>query len=286
MNYIVYKIMNKINGKIYIGCHKTNNITDNYMGSGTYIARAIKKYGIENFEKVVLYNFDNNLDMLKKEAELVNKEFIKRKDVYNIIEGGGFNTSGFAIAQDENGNHFLIPVDDLDYIAGKYIHSCVGTLVVKDKENKKFRVPLTDPRYLSGEFKSIAYGKVLVKDIYDNKFSVDTNDPRYVSGELKYFFINLVTMKDKDENYYNVSVNDPRIKSGELMGTWKGLKHKEESKRLISEKNKLSLKGERNYNYGKIWIYNSELKENRKIKKEELNDWITIGWIKGRKMKF
>lgn len=41
--------------------------------------------------------------------------------------------------------------------------------------------------------------------------------------------------------------------------------------------------GEKNSQYGTCWIHNN--KENKKIKKEELENYINIGWIKGRKIK-
>lgn len=46
MHYIIYQITNKINGMIYIGKHKTQNVDDDYMGSGVRIRRAIQEYGV------------------------------------------------------------------------------------------------------------------------------------------------------------------------------------------------------------------------------------------------
>jgi hypothetical protein len=254
MYYLVYKITNKLNNKIYIGCHITEKFNDKYMGSGRLIRKAIKKYGLENFTKAVLYNFDNQLDMLKKEAELVNKEFIKRKDTYNITEGGTFNTKGIAVVKDANGNVLFVPA--------------------KDKRIKD--------RILVG----MTTGLVPVKDINGNIFSIGTNDPKYLSGEFVHISKGLVTAKDKDSNYYNVSIDDERIKSGELVGTMKGLKHTDEAKKKIGMANKIHQMGSGNNQYGTCWIYNVKLKENKKIKTEDLASYLIDGWIKGRKMKF
>ena len=93
MFYIVYKITNLINNKIYIGSHKTNDLNDNYMGSGKLIKQAVEKYGFNNFKKEILFIYNNPKQMYLKEAEIVDEEFLKRTDVYNLVPGGhgGFN---------------------------------------------------------------------------------------------------------------------------------------------------------------------------------------------------
>jgi group I intron endonuclease len=86
--YTVYKTTNIINNKIYIGIHKTKNLNDGYIGSGTYLKRAIKKYGIQNFKKEILFVFNTPTEMYAKEKEIVNRLFIESENTYNIMEGG------------------------------------------------------------------------------------------------------------------------------------------------------------------------------------------------------
>lgn len=88
MYYIVYQTTNIVNGKLYIGCHKTTDIKDDYIGSGTVLQQAIKKYGRENFIRQTIAIFDHPEDAFRLETEIVNEEFVSREDTYNIKLGG------------------------------------------------------------------------------------------------------------------------------------------------------------------------------------------------------
>ena len=94
MKYIIYKIINTKNQKIYIGKHQTLNVDDSYFGSGIALEKAIKKYGKKWFTKEVLYIFDTEFEMNEKEKEIVNEKFISTNQTYNLGVGG------------EGGSHF------------------------------------------------------------------------------------------------------------------------------------------------------------------------------------
>lgn len=97
MFYTVYKTINIVNGRFYIGKHKTKDINDSYLGSGKLLKQAIKKYGKQSFRKEILFVFDNEDEMNNKERELVTLS----ESSYNLCEGGngGFgyiNSSGIS----------------------------------------------------------------------------------------------------------------------------------------------------------------------------------------------
>lgn len=86
--YLIYKITNNVNQKFYIGKHETNNLDDDYFGSGKLLNYAKEKYGLENFTKTILFYCHNQEEMNLLEKYVVTFEFCQREDVYNIMEGG------------------------------------------------------------------------------------------------------------------------------------------------------------------------------------------------------
>lgn len=88
MYYIIYKITNNINKKEYIGAHQTTKVDDGYMGSGTLLNKAFKKYGKENFTKEVIQYCDSTEHMYSQEATLVNEQYVLNRNTYNLKTGG------------------------------------------------------------------------------------------------------------------------------------------------------------------------------------------------------
>lgn len=84
----MYQITNMVNGKIYVGAHATTNKDDDYMGSGILLNRAKKKYGLAAFKREILLECSSRKHMYSEEARIVNEEFLKRTDVYNVCLGG------------------------------------------------------------------------------------------------------------------------------------------------------------------------------------------------------
>jgi len=87
--FYVYKTTNLLNGKIYVGVHKSKDIfSDKYIGSGYALKQAIDKYGYNNFRRDIIACFDQYEKAFELEEIIVDKDFINRKDVYNLVVGG------------------------------------------------------------------------------------------------------------------------------------------------------------------------------------------------------
>ena len=213
MKYTIYKITNKLNGKIYIGAHKTSNVEDNYMGSGTLLKQSQREHGIEYFSKEILEVFDNPEDMFEMESKLVNEDFVNRSDTYNMKRGG-------------------------------------------------LRAP-----ELSSEFRSY-YIKQSFKNGRVSAFKGKTHTPevrKQISDRAR---------KQKRDFYDNGGIHP-----------FLGKTHSAESRRKMSKAAKGRGKGRANSQYGTVWICSEEHNTNKKIKKEDLSNYIQQGWRRGRILK-
>jgi len=88
MKHIVYETTNKVNGKKYIGKHSTDNLDDGYLGSGKLLLRSINKYGVENFERVILKEFNTEQEAYEYECDLVTLTIVDDQEYYNLMTGG------------------------------------------------------------------------------------------------------------------------------------------------------------------------------------------------------
>ena len=218
MYYTVYKTTNQVNGKFYIGTHKTVDLNDDYIGSGKYLKHAIEKHGIENFKKEILFVFDNAEEMFAKEAEIVTVDFLTEENTYNLKVGG---FGGF------------------DYI---------------NQNPDKF---LTEKR---------------LNSLWTNKQRNDRWKAKYATDESFRKKIREASILARKK----MAQNNPN-------GTFFGKSHSDKTKKIIGLKASKYQSGERNSQYGKMWIFNEELKQSVRIEK---NTTIPVGWKRGRKIKF
>lgn len=264
-NYF-YKITNLINNKFYYGVHKTDNIYDGYMGSGTRLKYAYNKYGIENFKKEILKYFNTYDDALLYESNIVTEKLVNDDNCYNL-KIGGKGGNGWIFANTKN----------------------IKTTVIDEKTKKCIRVEVNSDYYKNTEnYDFFAKNKVVVIDSKGDKHLIDKNDERYLSGELIPIRKNKVMVKNNKNEFFIINKNDKRYLNGELKHIWVGRIHKNETKEKMKLSHKMNnhQKGSKNSQFGTCWIYNDILKENKKVKKDNLNIWLDKGWVKGRKIKF
>lgn len=222
MFYTIYKITNTINNKFYIGAHRTYNIDDDYMGSGLAIKRAIQKYGLENFNKEILFVFNTEQEMYDKELEIVNEDFINRPDVYNLKLGGPIGYTGL--------------YDKLEYRQGQ------------SERRKQFN--LANPEYVTQKLATLNNYRDKALSVYANRYNTDLEFKRTVLERLKH---NCIKAASPESN----------------------------QKRKDTMKRKGHSQGEKNSQFGMMWIYNLSTLDNKKIPKDSV---IPDGWVKGRKV--
>jgi hypothetical protein len=68
--------------------HSTSNLTDGYLGGGKRLGNSKRKYGKDNHIKEILEFLDDRESLAKREAEIVNEQFLQDPACMNLIVGG------------------------------------------------------------------------------------------------------------------------------------------------------------------------------------------------------
>ena len=237
MKFIVYCTTCKINGKIYIGVHKTENpnVFDGYIGNGlkigyniknpkTAFQHAVKKYGYSNFVRNTLFVFDNEEEAYLKEKEIVTLEFIRQKDNYNTNVGNKLDVTNYRTSKhseiyqyDENGN--------------------LLNIFKSNKEaSEKLNITLTSLTYARSH-------KTLLKGFYF--LSADDNVDNII--------------KIKEEIYKITDKSVSKYKNGILIYTYPNMKQAAKENNISVSEIKKSIKledGVWSYGYSKIYKSN------------------------------
>lgn len=90
--FCIYRIVNLINNKTYIGQHRyrdSQNPMKDYWGSGYILKGAIKKYGTDNFKKEIIYSrIRDKATADAMEIYAIKNEKLVGHAEYNISTGG------------------------------------------------------------------------------------------------------------------------------------------------------------------------------------------------------
>lgn len=98
-NY-VYLITNVLNNKRYIGKHSTDNLEDNYIGSGIIIKQIIRKYGKKVFKKQILEFCNSEEQAFEREKYWIKFYNALQDDNFYNLDQGGKGRSNYITSQE------------------------------------------------------------------------------------------------------------------------------------------------------------------------------------------
>ena len=89
----IYLTTNLVNGKKYIGRHRSTTFDEKYHGSGVNLLKAIDKYGVDNFETHIIQECFSEDDLNASEIRLIAEhDAVASDSYYNIARGGDGHT--------------------------------------------------------------------------------------------------------------------------------------------------------------------------------------------------
>jgi Mor family transcriptional regulator len=120
----VYRIVNKVNGKTYIGQHKIlNESWRSYMGSGVKLLKDYDKYGKDRFVKQIICFARSAKSLYKKEFKQIRNELSKGHGEYNtfVNDRRANKYSRINPRKKKKSNHIFTD-EEKSSVIDKYVH--------------------------------------------------------------------------------------------------------------------------------------------------------------------
>lgn len=274
----IYETTNLVNGKKYIGKHKSERFDKTYLGSGIALKKAIKKYGEKNFKTIILEKINTNQKDLDLREMFYIKKFnaVKDKKYYNRSYGGE-NEGWFGVNQAVKEQGGLT-----EETRRKMSHSRRG--------NKHPMYGKHHSEQTKEKMRQIKKGKKTLEETKKKQSEA-------LKGEKSYWYGKNLTEETKEK----LSIAQKKRNLSKDRNPFYGKHHTKEAKKKVSKAHKgknlskehrikisKALKGHIGFNKGipahnksKICINNGFI--NKYISREYLIYYLDNGWILGGK---
>jgi hypothetical protein len=250
--HILYKVTCLLTNKYYVGMHSTSNLNDGYLGSGKILLRSLKKHGKENHFFEILETFPSRDCLIAREIEVVSEELLADPLSMNLMlggkGGGGWtnvnNNPERHKASSQRGRESMAVLRNSDPVW---------------EAQRKANLEKTQRRANTPEA------------ILKMKATIAGSGPR-VGPQYNSCWVNksgeaLRIQKEELESYLS-------------QGYSRGLKPRDPPKYKKSSSTE-GYRGSNNSQFGTCWV--TKEGKDKKIKKEDLQEYLDEGFVRGRK---
>ena len=198
----VYQITNLINNKLYIGI--TNDYKKRWSNHkccnspNMVICRAIKKYGIENFNFELLFQGLSLEEASKKEIELIKEKNTLVPNGYNVAKGGFNGKTGMQYFGESNSNARLTD-EEAQYIKD---HRDIPEYVLYEEFSEKISYSAFKDIYLNKTYLNI----IPHSEIYP--FNLEFSNQFTSNNKLTYGEVVELRKKYKNKIYWREAYKD------------------------------------------------------------------------------
>ena len=162
-----------------------------------------------------------------------------------------------------------------------FIFDTAEEMFAKEKEivNKLFIESNNTYNIMEGGYGGYSHINEYGKNLYGQNGDMNHGGKNLINGNKLKSFLLEHGLLDKWKENVSSALKEKWKRDG---FHWTGRKHSNNTKKKIGEKLKVAQSGAKNSQYGTCWVYHSKTNKNLKIKKEELQTYLTNGYTKGR----